>query len=262
MLCLGRHWNARTYTYEDVPHRYRRPSGAGAAWRARRRCRARRARRRVHVHAGPVHRELVQRRPAGWGCIRTRTRVPSRSRRGRRWCPSRSATPRASCSAGCGAASRSRRSSSSPGDAFVFGGPARLRYHGVTRILPGTAPRRVALRRPFESDLPAVSIRASAPAERRSDPLVWRVRRAAPRRRPRRRRESPRRAEACSHWRIPDRYKRLLNCRPTATASGMPSAMPMPTSSRTSFTNRLRIAGRCAPRARRMPISRVRRTTA
>ena len=26
------------------------------------------------------------------------------------------------------------------GDAFVFGGPARLRYHGVTGILPGTAP--------------------------------------------------------------------------------------------------------------------------
>ena len=26
------------------------------------------------------------------------------------------------------------------GDVFVFGGPARLRYHGVTRILPGTAP--------------------------------------------------------------------------------------------------------------------------
>jgi alkylated DNA repair protein (DNA oxidative demethylase) len=26
------------------------------------------------------------------------------------------------------------------GDAFVFGGPARLRYHGVTRIIPGTAP--------------------------------------------------------------------------------------------------------------------------
>ena len=25
------------------------------------------------------------------------------------------------------------------GDAFVFGGPARLRYHGVTRIVPGTA---------------------------------------------------------------------------------------------------------------------------
>ena len=26
------------------------------------------------------------------------------------------------------------------GDAFVFGGPARLRYHGVTRIIPDTAP--------------------------------------------------------------------------------------------------------------------------
>ena len=26
------------------------------------------------------------------------------------------------------------------GDGFVFGGPARLRYHGVSRITPGTAP--------------------------------------------------------------------------------------------------------------------------
>jgi DNA oxidative demethylase len=26
------------------------------------------------------------------------------------------------------------------GDAFVFGGPSRLRYHGVTRIVPDTAP--------------------------------------------------------------------------------------------------------------------------
>ena len=31
------------------------------------------------------------------------------------------------------------------GDAFVFGGPARLRYHGVSRILPGTAPRELGL---------------------------------------------------------------------------------------------------------------------
>ncbi|HXW04812.1 MAG TPA: alpha-ketoglutarate-dependent dioxygenase AlkB, partial [Vicinamibacterales bacterium] len=27
------------------------------------------------------------------------------------------------------------------GDALVMGGPSRLRYHGVTRILPGTAPQ-------------------------------------------------------------------------------------------------------------------------
>src|SRR5947208_9351492 len=31
------------------------------------------------------------------------------------------------------------------GDTFVFGGPARLRYHGVSRIMPGTAPRELAL---------------------------------------------------------------------------------------------------------------------
>jgi alkylated DNA repair protein (DNA oxidative demethylase) len=31
------------------------------------------------------------------------------------------------------------------GDVFVFGGPSRLRYHGVTRIIPGTAPPELAL---------------------------------------------------------------------------------------------------------------------
>jgi DNA alkylation damage repair protein AlkB len=31
------------------------------------------------------------------------------------------------------------------GDAFVFGGEARLRYHGVTRIVPGTAPEALRL---------------------------------------------------------------------------------------------------------------------
>lgn len=31
------------------------------------------------------------------------------------------------------------------GDAFVFGGPARLRYHGVSRIIPDTAPPALGL---------------------------------------------------------------------------------------------------------------------
>jgi DNA oxidative demethylase len=31
------------------------------------------------------------------------------------------------------------------GDAFVFGGPARLRYHGVSRIVADTAPRELEL---------------------------------------------------------------------------------------------------------------------
>ena len=31
------------------------------------------------------------------------------------------------------------------GDSFVFGGPARLRFHGVSRIIPGTAPPELGL---------------------------------------------------------------------------------------------------------------------
>jgi alkylated DNA repair protein (DNA oxidative demethylase) len=31
------------------------------------------------------------------------------------------------------------------GDVFVFGGPARLRYHGVSRIISGTAPRELRM---------------------------------------------------------------------------------------------------------------------
>jgi alkylated DNA repair protein (DNA oxidative demethylase) len=39
------------------------------------------------------------------------------------------------------------------GDAFVFGGPARLRYHGVSRILPGTAPAMLDLHGRFNLTL-------------------------------------------------------------------------------------------------------------
>ncbi len=42
------------------------------------------------------------------------------------------------------------------GDVFVFGGDARLRYHGVARILPRTAPRSVGLRRTVQPDVPTV----------------------------------------------------------------------------------------------------------
>jgi alkylated DNA repair protein (DNA oxidative demethylase) len=31
------------------------------------------------------------------------------------------------------------------GDAFIFGGAARLRYHGVSRIVPGSAPRELGI---------------------------------------------------------------------------------------------------------------------
>jgi DNA oxidative demethylase len=39
------------------------------------------------------------------------------------------------------------------GDAFVFGGPARLRYHGVSRITPHTAPRELDLNGRFNLTL-------------------------------------------------------------------------------------------------------------
>src|SRR3954471_6487182 len=35
------------------------------------------------------------------------------------------------------------------GDAFVFGGPARLRYHGVSRIVPATAPPELGVKGRF-----------------------------------------------------------------------------------------------------------------
>ena len=39
------------------------------------------------------------------------------------------------------------------GDAFVFGGPARLRYHGVSRIIPDTAPPGLGVRGRFNLTL-------------------------------------------------------------------------------------------------------------
>ena len=39
------------------------------------------------------------------------------------------------------------------GDAFVFGGPARLRYHGVSRIVPDTAPKELNLKGRFNLTL-------------------------------------------------------------------------------------------------------------
>jgi alkylated DNA repair protein (DNA oxidative demethylase) len=39
------------------------------------------------------------------------------------------------------------------GDVFVFGGPARLRYHGVSRTIPGSAPPELALEGRFNVTL-------------------------------------------------------------------------------------------------------------
>jgi DNA alkylation damage repair protein AlkB len=139
MLCLGRHWNARTYTYEDVrsdidghPAPPLPEDLAGVAARAGR-------------DAGFEFRPDL--------CI-VNWYGPS-SRMGLHQDKDES---RASLDAGAPVVSLSIGDSArflfgglkrrepvekillESGDVFVFGGESRLRYHGVTRILPGTGP--------------------------------------------------------------------------------------------------------------------------
>ena len=139
MLCLGRHWNARTYTYEDTRSDIDgRPAPELPADLARTAARAA--------------------RDAGFDftpdlCI-VNWYGPS-SRMGLHQDKDES---RASLDAGAPVVSLSIGDSArflfgglkrkdpvekillESGDVFVFGGESRLRYHGVTRILPGTAP--------------------------------------------------------------------------------------------------------------------------
>ena len=140
MLCLGRHWNARTYTYEDV---------------------------RADVDGRPVPAlpsELAgiaasAGRAAGFGFLPDLCIVnwyAASSRMGLH--QDKDESPQ-SLAAGAPVVSLSIGDSArflfgglkrkdpvekillESGDVFVFGGPARLRYHGVTRILPGSGPR-------------------------------------------------------------------------------------------------------------------------
>ena len=139
MLCLGRHWNARTYSYEDI-----RSDIDG-----------------LPAPALPVELSLLAERAAkdagftftpdccivNWytetsrmGLHQDKDESPESIAAG---------TPVVSFSIGDTArflfgGLRRREPVQTlfleSGDAFVFGGPSRLRYHGVTRILPGTAP--------------------------------------------------------------------------------------------------------------------------
>jgi DNA alkylation damage repair protein AlkB len=139
MLCLGRHWNARTYNYEDV---------------------------RTDVDQLPVPQmppEFARlatdvAREAGFDltpdiCIVNWYAADSRMGVHQDKDESREALERGTpvVSISLGAAGRflfgglRRRDPVETillesGDAFVFGGPARLRYHGISRILPGTSP--------------------------------------------------------------------------------------------------------------------------
>jgi DNA alkylation damage repair protein AlkB len=139
MLCLGRHWNARTYSYQDrrldvdglaAPEL---PSGLAEI--------ARRAGADAGFAFSPdlciVNWYSVTSR---MGLHQDKDESPDSIARG---------APVVSVSigdAGLFLFGGFRRRDPveklilESGDAFVFGGPSRLRYHGIARIEPGTAP--------------------------------------------------------------------------------------------------------------------------
>jgi DNA alkylation damage repair protein AlkB len=139
MLCLGRHWNARTYTYEAT---------------------------RDDFDGAPVQplpddfAALAQRiaSAAGYSFSPDLCIMNWYGPEGRMGLHQDKDESRASIEAGLPVVSISIGDTArflfgglsrkdpvqalmlESGDAFVFGGPARLRYHGVSRIMPGSAP--------------------------------------------------------------------------------------------------------------------------
>ena len=139
MLCLGKHWNGMTYKYEDA-----RSDHDGLA-----------------VPPIPPEMSDVARRAAADAgftmepdlCIMNfygpEAKMGVHQDKDER--PETIAAGIPIVSVSLGDAGRfvigglSRRDPTSPlilrsGDVLVMGGPSRLRYHGITRILPGTAP--------------------------------------------------------------------------------------------------------------------------
>ena len=144
MMCLGRHWNPRTYTYQST--------------------------REDHDDApvGPVPRRWAELASAAAGAAGFAFRpdiclINFYGPGGRMGLHQDKDESRASLDAGLPVVSVSLGDTArflfggmrrrdpvesillESGDVFVFGGAARLRYHGVTRILGGTAPAELAV---------------------------------------------------------------------------------------------------------------------
>jgi DNA alkylation damage repair protein AlkB len=139
MLCLGRHWNGRTYSYEPLRGDYDQLEAPPLP---------------------PAFRDLANRIAASVGmslaadlCILNYYghdgRMGLHQDKDESESSLRSGVPVVSVSVGDTArflfGGLRRRDPVDAlllesGDAFVFGGPARLRYHGVSRIVPATAP--------------------------------------------------------------------------------------------------------------------------
>jgi alkylated DNA repair protein (DNA oxidative demethylase) len=144
MLCLGRHWNPLTYRYEPTraDHDGQPVPPLPSAWRD--------LATRIAADAGFVCTPdicLINFYDAAgrMGVHQDKDESPASIAQG---------TPVVSLSLGDTArflfGGLRRRDPVEPillesGDAFVFGGPARLRYHGVSRTIPGTAPAELRL---------------------------------------------------------------------------------------------------------------------
>jgi DNA oxidative demethylase len=144
MMCLGRHWNPLTYTYQSTreDHDHQPVADIPAAW--------------VDLAAAAASQAGFTFRPDI--CL-----INFYEADGRMGLHQDKDEGAASLAAGLPVVSVSlgdtarflfggvrRRDAVEPillesGDVFVFGGAARLRYHGVTRILPGTAPSSLGL---------------------------------------------------------------------------------------------------------------------
>lgn len=139
MLCLGKHWNGLTYTYEDRRSDF---DDLPAP--------------KIPARFADVARAAAE--DAGFAmqpdlCIMNYYSAEARMgvHQDKDERPETIAAGIPIVSVSLGDAARfvvgglSRRDPTSPlilksGDVIVMGGPSRLRYHGVTRILPGTAP--------------------------------------------------------------------------------------------------------------------------
>jgi DNA oxidative demethylase len=144
MLCLGRHWNALTYTYEPTRADYDDApvTPLPAEWAAL-------ASRLARAGGFAFEPDLCI---MNWYDADGRMGLHQDKDEGRESIAA--GLPVVSISLGDTArflfGGAKRRDEVQPlllesGDAFVFGGPARLRYHGVSRIVPGSAPAELGI---------------------------------------------------------------------------------------------------------------------